>query len=133
MDVTTALATSSAFAGLAILKTTIGVNLFSFLLGAAVIVSVLHPVLKVSEGIDRYSRLHYAWGELHYAIESLLADMRRQNSVTESNARSIADISERYRNLSLEDDPGPNRTLQQKFEEEVKQAIPENQLWLPAA
>ena len=133
LDIIVALATSSAFAGLAILQTPVGTNVFSGLLAASVVISVIRPLLKLAEGVDRYSKLHYAYGELFYQIESLVADMRRKNRVTEEHFRAAADMADRYRNLALQDDPGPKQEALRKFQNEVNEAIPPDRLWLPAA
>ncbi|MBI4464167.1 MAG: hypothetical protein HY647_05635 [Acidobacteria bacterium] len=130
-DIVTALATSSAFAGLAIWQTPVGVNVFSILLAASVIISVLRPLLKLSDGVDRYSKLHYAYGELFYQIESLVAEMRRKDGVRDEHLKAAAEMADRYGHLGLQDDPGPNRKALKKFQDEVNQAIPPDRLWLP--
>jgi hypothetical protein len=131
MDLTMAIATSTALAGMAVMKTTIGANLFSLILSLSVIVSVIRPLLKLSESIDRYSKLHYAYAELALQIDSLVADMRRKNNFREEHSKMAADIWERYRNLTLQDDAAPNRKTLKKFQAEVNEAHPSTTLWLP--
>ena len=133
MDIVVALATSSAFAGLAIWKSALGANFFSVLLAVSVIVSVLRPVLKLSEGIDRYSKLHYGYSQLLFQIESVLTDIRRQGGPKDGHVRTIADIDDRYRNLALEDDAGPNLELLKRFQAEVNEAHPPERVWLPSS
>lgn len=132
MDIITALATSSAFAGLAVWGSPVGANFFSLLLAASVVISVARPLLKLSEGIDRYSKLHYAYTDLFLRIENLVADMRRKAGVEPEHLRAAADLSDRYRNLALQDDAGPSQKLLEKLQAEVNEAIPADRLWLPA-
>jgi hypothetical protein len=51
-DIANALATSSGFAGLAIFQKTIGKDLFSALLGLAVVISTLRPILRLADRIS---------------------------------------------------------------------------------
>lgn len=131
MDVIVAVATSSSVAGLAILKTPIGVNFFSMLLSASALVSVLRPILKLSEGVDRYSKLHYAYGQIFLTIEGLLRQIRRAGTVSPELVKASADVFETYRNLELQDDPGPSKRLLKKYQAEVKSQMPGEDLWLP--
>ncbi len=133
MDIVTALATSSAFVGLAFFQTLAGGAFVTVLVGVAAVIAAIRPVLKMSEQIDRSSRLHYGWGKIHYEIGDLLADIRRHDGITPSHQPTIVDISERYKALSLEDDPGPDRTLREKFQLEVSAEIPADRLWIPQA
>ncbi len=133
MDIVVALATSSAFAGLAIWKSGLGANFFSILLAASVVVSVLRPILKLTEGIDRYSKLHYGYSQLSFQVENVLTDMRRRGGPQDDHLKTTADIEDRYRNLGLEDDAGPNLKLLKKFQAEVNEAVPAERLWLPSS
>ena len=131
MDIVLALSTSSAFAGLGIMKTPIGVNFFSILLCLSAVVSVLRPILKLSDGIDRYSKLHYAYAQLFLMIEDLQTQIRRTGGVRPEHLKASSDVFERYRNLVLQDDPGPSKRLLKKCQAEVNAQIPSESLWLP--
>ena len=131
MDILTALAASSAFVGLAFLQEFAGGAVVTGLVGTAALIAAIRPVLKMSDQIDRFSRLHYGWGKIHYELGDLLADIRRHDGVTASHQPTVVDISERFKALSLEDDPGPDRALVKKFQMEVSAEIPADRLWIP--
>ncbi len=131
MDILIALAASSAFTGQAIMKTQIGLNLVSFLLLASAVIAVIRPILKLSEGIDLYSKLYYAYTELFYRIEGLNDDIRRQNTFTKIHQRKASDIFDRYRDLELQNDPSENVKKMAKYQDAVDKTIPSDTLWLP--
>jgi hypothetical protein len=131
MDILIALAASSAFTGQAIMKTSIGLNLASFLLLISAVIAVIRPILKIGESIDLYSKLYYAYTELFYRIESLNDDIRRENALTKIHQKKASDIFDRYRDLELQNDPAENVKKMGKYQDEVDRAIPASGLWLP--
>jgi hypothetical protein len=131
MDILIALAASSAFTGQAIMKTSIGLNVASFLLLISAVIAVIRPILKIGESIDLYSKLYYAYTELFYRIESLNDDIRRENALTKVHQKKASDIFDRYRDLELQNDPAENVKKMGEFQDAVDRAVPASTLWLP--
>ncbi len=97
------------------------------------LILVIRPLFKPAENIERYSRLHYGFTDLFYQIESLLADVRRHQAVTDKHRREAEAIIERFKNLAIQEDPSADLEGVAQFQSEVERAIPETSLWLPSA
>ena len=130
-DVVVALATSSGFAGLAIWKNPIGANFSSALLAASALVAALRPIFRLSDRIDRYGKLQYGYLELYYRIDALISEMRSMDHVTEEHRQKASELAERFRALELEGDAYQNPQKLLSIQDEVEQALPAAQLWLP--
>ncbi len=52
--------------------------------------------------MDRYSKLHYGYMELFYRIESLVAEMRSAERISEGHLAKASELSDRFRALELE-------------------------------
>jgi hypothetical protein len=130
-DIVVAIASSAAFASLAVWKSQIGINFFSVVLGTSALISALRPVLRMTERIDRCAKLHYGYLEVYYRIQSLTSDMQTEDRVSDEHRTRASDISERYRALELEGDAYQSATKLLKIQDEVEQSIPADRLWLP--
>ena len=131
-DITVALTTSSAFGGLAIWHAQLGKNLFSGLLAISVIVSTLRPVLRLSDRIARYSKLHYGYLEIYYRIQALISDVQGVGQLTLSHEAKIGEIADTYRALELEADAAQNRKELLRLQDEVEEVLPADRMWLPS-
>lgn len=130
-NVVTALSTSSSVAGLTIWKTGHGIAAFTILGSIGALIQVIRPFFKPSENIERCSTLHYGFTELFYQIENLLAEIRRNNGVAEQHRRTADEITERFKNLAMQEGTEDNRRKISELQDEVDQAIPGKSLWLP--
>jgi hypothetical protein len=133
MDIGTALAASSAVTGQALMKTGWGINTVSVLLLMSAVITVVRPILKIGDGINLYSKLYSAFGELFYRIESLNDDIRDEEALTQLHKRKVKDIVERYRALELQTESVESARAMARYQEEVDKAIPADRLWLPPA
>ena len=131
-DILTAIVASSAFVGLAIWKSDVGKNLFSVLLGSSAVISVLRPVLRLSEKIDRCAKLHYGYLELYYRIDLLIAEIRTAQDVNEDHLKKMSELSERFRSLELEGDAYQSPKMLLKYQDEIERVLPADRLWLPS-
>ena len=87
--------------------------------------------MRLSDKIDRYSKLHYGYLEVYYRIQSLISEMRAAGHLTAESQLKAADLAERFRSLELEGDAYQNPKKLLKYQDEVERAIPADQLWLP--
>lgn len=133
-NIVTALATSSAIAGLTFIKQgDLGAIAFSVLGAASSLILVVKPFFKPAENIERYSKLHYGFTELFFQIEDLLASVRNADGMTIEHRAQAGKVYEQYKNLALQEDASINWKRVGRLVDEVDQAIPGGALWLPPA
>jgi len=131
-DVVVALTASAAFVGLVVWRSDEGTWLLATLVATSAIISALRPVLRVSDTIDRYSKLHYGYLELFYRIESLVSEMRSVERIDEDHLHRATELSDRFRALELEGDAYQNQKKLLKDQEDIERTIPADRLWLPS-
>jgi hypothetical protein len=131
-DCLIAVAASASFAGFAIWKSDLGKNIFTILLGIAAVLSVLRPIVRIPDKIDRISKLHYGYLELYYRIEALVSEMKISEHITLEQLAKAANLSERFRGLELEGDAYQNPKILLKYQDEIDRIIPADRLWLPS-
>lgn len=131
-DCVIAITASASFAGLAIWKNELGKNVFSVLLAITAILSALRPILRISDKIDRASKLHYGYLELYYRIGGLISEMRVSKQITAEQLAKAGDLSERFRAIELEGDAYQNPKMLRKYQDEIETIIPADRLWLPS-
>ena len=129
----TALATSSAVAGLTIVKQGNGAIVLSALGAIASLILVVKPFFKPTENIERYSKLHYGFTELFLSVENLLAAIRNADGMMDGHRAQAVTIYEQHKGLALQEDASINWRRVGKLIGEVDQAIPGEKLWLPSA
>ena len=128
-----ALSASSAIASLAIWRTSVGGSLLTLLLSVSAIASVIRSAFRLSENLDRHSRLAYAWNELSLDMERATAAIRRQGLMNEVLRNRIEDLSERFQRIEMSDDIEGTGKLILRIQDEVDRAVPPESLWLPSA
>lgn len=130
-DILTAAVASAAFGSLAVWKSGIGTNIFTVLLGASALISALRPVLRITDKVDRYSKLHYGYLEVYYRIDFLIAEMKGAAHVTPEQISKASEIADKFMALELEGDAHQSPKILLKYQDEIDLAIPPDQLWLP--
>jgi hypothetical protein len=123
MDLIIALATSSSLAGLAIFHTQLGENTMTLLLALSVVISIVRPVLKVSEQIDKYFKLHYGYAGLFLNFEDLMSENRGVNSGA-IYLKQLARTNDRYEALAREVPPVLKQSLANRCWNEVNSELP---------
>ena len=129
--IVTAVSSSSAVGGTAVLRTGWGANAFTALGAVSALVLVIRPFFKLSENIEGYSKLHYGFTVLFYQIENLVADIRRNNGMDQGHRTEAHKIVEQFNNLTLLEDASVSKTRVAGFQDEVDRAVPGDSLWLP--
>jgi hypothetical protein len=129
--IVTAVSSSSAVGGMAVFRTGWGDKAFTTLGAVSALVLVIRPFFKLSESVERYSKLHYGFTALFYQIENLVADIRRNNGMDQGHRTEADKIVERFNNLMLLEDASVSQKMVAGFQDEVDTAIPGDSLWLP--
>ncbi len=73
----------------------------------------------------------YGCLEIYYRIDALVTSMRISQKIAEHHKQKAAELSERFRAIELEGDAYRNPKTILRIQDEVDQAIPIDQLWLP--
>jgi hypothetical protein len=132
VETTAALSASSAIASLAIWKTWAGGAVFTVLLSVSAVASVIRSAFRLSENLDRHSRLAYAWNELALDMERATGAIRREGAMSELLRNRIDNLSERFQRIEMTDDIEGKSDLILRIQEEVDRAVPPDSLWLPS-
>jgi hypothetical protein len=130
-DIVVALTSSVAFVGLW-KNAGEGIVVFSALIAVAAAVSAIRPLLRITDKIDRYSKLHNGYLDLYYRIEHLVADMRSALRVDDDHVARAGELLDRFRSLELEGDAYQFKNLLLKDQDEIERIIPADRLWLPS-
>jgi len=101
--------------------------------GAATLAAVVLPLLSLNDKVERFEKLHFAYGQLRAACEALARKIRTLGDVVSENPAELAVLSEIYDRLSPLDEPKPNPKLIKRLTDEVQAAIPIESLWLPTS
>jgi hypothetical protein len=126
-----ALAASSAVGSLAIWKTSVGGLFLTGLLLTSAIASVARSAFRLSENLDRYSRLAYAWSEMSLDMERVIAAVRRQGTMTDVLRSQVDYLSQRFQRIEMSDNT-EDRDAMLRIQDEVDISVPPDRLWLPS-
>lgn len=131
-EIVAALGTSSAIGSWALWKTTFGANGWTLLAGAAVIVSLLKPILQFGKSREKYAKLFSGYNSLGLGFRFLIAEVKIKKAVDESQLQTVHQFFDQLRELAKDDDPHPPTRLLHRLVDEVNQEVPPSSLWMPA-
>jgi hypothetical protein len=105
----------------------------SYAVGAlAALIFIGKPIFRVSEQIERYTILSSGFGELFSGFEALLADVRKNDGMTDAHRERADELMSRYDNLAIREDAAINWGMVEKIQEAIEKAIPAKSQWLPS-
>jgi hypothetical protein len=131
IELLTAITSSAAIASLVIWKTPIGNVVFMALLVISAVGSLARSTLKMSDSIDRHSRLAYAWNELSLDMEKLIAGIRSPGTLTDVLRARMVDLCDRFQRVEMSDDIEYSEVYK-TLQNEVNIAVPAESMWLPS-
>ncbi len=131
MEIAVAVGSSSAIAAWGIWGKNTGGYIWAFITGIATILATLKPILQLPKQIERYSKLQVGYADLYYDLKRAVEAVAIEQALSGPTQEAIAQAKDRYKHLSLEDDPKPRRGLVQKCEEEVRKEVPVEDLPAP--
>ncbi len=131
-EISVAIGTSSTVASWAIWKTSFGTNGWTVLAGAAVVVSMLKPILQLGKSIEKYGKLFAGYSSVAAGFRFLISEIRITRVVDESTLKAVKDLYGQVGELTREDDPLPAHRLLEKLQHEVNLEVPPASLWMPS-
>lgn len=123
-------ASGSVAAGWYIWKTSYGQAVWGGFSGAAAILAILKPILKISEEVERYSKIHIAYADLTYDYKKLVDNIKVKGGIPEELVADVTSAEKRLKELSLADDPNPSEKLRRECQDKIKKVVPNFNDWL---
>ena len=124
-------ASGSAVSGWYVWQTQAGAFVWALIAGAAALLAILKPILQLPKQIERYSKLYTGYCDLTYDYGKLVDDVRATGGITPEIRELLEKSEERFKDLSLQDDPKPSEKLLRKCQEGVKRRTPNFEEWYP--
>lgn len=132
LEILIALGTAgSGISGLALFEYQVGKLAWASITAAATILAVIKPVVQYSKKIERLSRLFSGYAEIYVSLSIAVSKIKISCELTPEVSGIFEAASERYVELSREDDPMPNRKLLKRCEYTVRQQHPPERAWYP--
>ena len=130
-EVAIALGTSGTIATWAVWKTGLGEYAWTFVAAFTAILAVLKPIIQLTKGIERYSKLYIGHSDLFYDLQGMVAEIQRTHNFSAEMISAIKSARGRFKKLALDDDPTPNPPQVRECYNEVNREIPPESLWVP--
>lgn len=127
-EIVLAVGTSGTIAAWYLWETPLGKRAWPIFAGGVAILSIIKPILKLPERIEKLSKLQISYTELFYELGKWKRAMEENRGLTSEVLKGSADAQERYRRLAIEDEI-PNKALLAKCFQEVKQKTPTFNDW----
>jgi hypothetical protein len=132
LEILVAVGTSSAIGAWWIWRSSsAGETAWAILAAAATLLAILKPILKLSDQVERHTKLFVGHGDVYYDLKLIASDLARAKNYTDEIDKNFRRTVERIKELAPEDDPKINDRLRRKSYEEVKREIPVESLWWP--
>lgn len=132
VETVAACSASSAVGSLAIWKTAAGGAAFTALLVTSAVASIIRSAFRLSESLDRHSRMALAWSELALDMDGAIAAVRRARGLAEPLRLRVDDLCERFRRVEMHDGIDTDEPIVARIQEEVARSTPADRFWLPA-
>jgi len=116
-EIVLAVGTSGTVAAWYVWETGFGKTVWPIFGGTVALLSILKPILKIPERIERLSKLQTGYSELYYELEQSKRTMEEQKGLPPDVLKSSAAAQARYRKLAMEDEVPHEKLLQRCFDE----------------
>jgi hypothetical protein len=124
-------ASGGVVAGWSFWKSPEGIVVWAVLGSVAAATAWAKPFLKLDKRIELYSKLQQEYRSLYNALETLIASIRRAETVTNDHWDRYEKIRDRRQAAFQQEPPRINLKLERKCQVEVNQEKPPNTLWMP--
>ncbi len=122
---------SSAVAAWVIWKEGFGTTLWKILSGFAVVVAIIHPILKISVEIERLTKQRTGYNDLFHDLRVVVRDIQIAQSISTQDWKRFKEIDANIKKLAEKDDLSPSKKELRKIMKEVLHEIPTDSLWYP--
>jgi hypothetical protein len=131
MELIIAITACSGVSGWAIWGQEGGHQVWSIIAGTAAVLAAVKPILPLTKDISRYSKLYGGHNSNFLALKDLVERIAMEQELAGDAHDEFERICKQHRDMALDDDPKPSRSLVTKFMREVEIQIPPEQLWCP--
>jgi hypothetical protein len=118
-------------AGFAVWQSATGKIVWGLISGAAVILTIAKPLLKLTDQIEMYAKLYGDYTSAYGGMQILVDDMKVQRALPPARIRLFEEMRTRAVELSKLGDARPNPDFVKRIQDEVNKEIPTKGLWLP--
>jgi hypothetical protein len=129
-EIVLAVGTSGTVAAWYVWQTSLGKTAWPIFGGVVALLSILKPILKLPEKVEKLSKLQTGYTELYYELDRLRRAMEENGGLTSEILTASAAAQERYRKLAI-DDEVPDEKLLKKCFAEVKRLTTAFSEWYP--
>jgi hypothetical protein len=116
-EIALAVGTSGTIAALYIWKTPVGEIAWPIFAGVVALLSIIKPILKLPEKIEKLSKLQIGYTELYYELDKLKRAMEENRGLTQDILKSSAEAQERYMKLAIDDEVPEEKALKKSFQD----------------
>jgi hypothetical protein len=106
-------------------------NVWLAIAAIVAVVSSVKPLFQLSKKAERYHKLFGEYRAATVTMQDIVQRIAAARGVTADIEREYRQLRQRYRTLSVEDDPRPNSKLVQRLQQRVNNRIPADEFWLP--
>lgn len=119
-EIVLAVGASGTIAAWYVWQTPLGKAAWPIFAAVVAVLSILKPILKLPEKIEKLSKLQVGYKELYYELDKWKRVMEENKGLTPEVLKASAEAQERYRRLAIEDEAPDDKILTKCFEEVKK-------------
>jgi hypothetical protein len=122
-EIVLAVGTSGTIAAWYVWETPLGKRAWLIFAGVVAVLSILKPILKLTEKIEKLTKLQVGYTELYYELAKWKRTMEENRGLTPEVLKASGEAQERFIRLAT-DDEVPNPKFLRKCFNEVKRQAP---------
>ncbi len=97
----------------------------------AAIAAAVTPLAGWTDKIYKLQNLHFAYSEIFHQTALVIQDIQRTGVISEYQIGAAKTLHDMKAHLGPLDEWAPDRTLIERFQNEVEEQIPPSSLWMP--
>ena len=121
---------TGSFGTLAVFRGDVGRHVFLYLAALSAFLSILRPILQWPKKIEQYSQLFVGYSDLYFDIQRIVQEVTAYEYLADEQVKVFNQARERFRKLSLRDEPVPSKRKLAACKAEVLIRIPAKTLWM---
>ena len=98
---------------------------------AAAIVAIVKPLLRLSDQIERYSKLFTSHALIAADFELVVQEITAKQTLTSTQVERFGRLGGEVMKLAPDDDPRPSVRLARKCQQETLHELPPKSFWMP--
>ena len=126
-----ALGTSGTVAGWSFWRESTGQAIWIGLGAVVSVLSIIKPVIKLSDEVKRLSTLETKYAALQIDFQLLIFDIKSDRGLSQSSRRLYKEICKKMRDIGEREDTHPSEKKLAKLCEQVNREFPPSSFWSP--